>query len=146
MTEKRLSQYRCRWCDGEVVRPRRTWCSDACVLEFTRRHHQAAFRSFVWDNSSGHCAECRIDLKALENLLASLDYLVRGELRRLLGFSGHGFNDLWEADHILPQRLGGAELDPKRNGRVLCRRCHTKKTQQDVIAIKQFDLALKESA
>lgn len=27
----------CTWCGGEVKKPRRTWCSDACVEEFRRR-------------------------------------------------------------------------------------------------------------
>ena len=131
---KRLSLHRCRWCDGEVELPRRTWCSDACVLEFTRRNHQASFAAYVWSLSNKCCAVCRMDIDAAERLYRSLDLTRRDKLREMIGLPRDGH--FWEADHIVPQAFNGHELDPKHNGRVLCRRCHNDKTQQDREAIR----------
>jgi 5-methylcytosine-specific restriction endonuclease McrA len=123
-----------------VKKPRRSWCSDACVLEFTQRYHQGAFRSAVWNWSDKRCAVCRIDLDALGKLLESLEYGQRGAVRAALGYLGHGYaDDLWQADHIVPKLFDGGELDPKRNGRILCRRCHSEKTKLDIQAKKDFE-------
>ena len=133
--DKKLSPHPCRWCGGKVEKPRRTWCSDRCVSEFTNRHHQAAFAKFVWENSYKRCADCHIDLEAYGKLLRSLDFAKREALSKLVGLP---ISNYWQADHIVPQAFGGDELDPKVNGQVLCHRCHSKKTALDIAAIKML--------
>jgi 5-methylcytosine-specific restriction endonuclease McrA len=157
----KLSPHPCTWCKGPVQSPRRRWCSDACVTEFKIRYHQAEFREFVWNNSDKRCALCRVRLEKLEELFKRAraayqkNYLdpkesQRGErwLRRLVRRFPWAFNEtvlnrywvslrhLWEADHIVPQALGGQDLDPRTNGRVLCRRCHSRKTADDIKTIR----------
>lgn len=132
--EPKLSPHPCRWCGGPVKRPRRTWCSEECVMEFTRRYHQASFRLFVWNRSDKRCNRCGINLEAYEALLRSVQSGERTKLRAALGFSDH---HSWEADHIVPQQFGGDELDPKLNGQVLCERCHHEKTKLDCAAIRE---------
>lgn len=149
-----FSKHKCRWCQGKVRKPRRTWCSDECVRAFTSRNHQAAFNSLVWAQSDKKCAVCRIDLDALDNLIRSVrsfDFREAKEkangslcnqrelVRQLKGLFGLDKKDhLWEADHILPQELGGKELNPKLNGRVLCTACHSEKTQYDRQMIRSY--------
>lgn len=48
----------CSWCDAEVVKPRRSWCSDACVAEFWDRDSNT-IRSRVLTRDKGKpCSIC----------------------------------------------------------------------------------------
>jgi 5-methylcytosine-specific restriction endonuclease McrA len=91
----------CRWCSGRVVRPRRTFCGDACVHEWKIRSSPEYVRDQIKKRDKGRCRLCGVNV-------------VRARLK-------------WEADHILPVADGGGEcgLD---NYRLLCRPCHLRVT------------------
>lgn len=137
----------CRWCGTEVERPRRTWCSDACVDEWMVRSSNARLRSVVFKRDGGICALCGLDTGLLERILRrfsrSLDgmplvvpegerlYNVRLGVRRAM-YEQLGFipdRTFWEADHIVPVVRGGGScgLD---NIRTLCRPCHVQVTRE----------------
>jgi 5-methylcytosine-specific restriction enzyme A len=56
----------CRWCLGAVEKPRRSFCSDACVQEWKRRTDFAITRRMVFDRDGGQCQLCRRDCQALD--------------------------------------------------------------------------------
>jgi 5-methylcytosine-specific restriction enzyme A len=108
---------RCRWC-GELVRPpRRTWCSEACVREWTVRTSGSFVRSYVWERDQGVCAECGADTSEMRRLRDGTEYRV-------------GLQGEWDADHIVPVWKGGglAGLDGYQT---LCKTCHSAKTAAD---------------
>jgi len=56
----------CRWCCGPVPKPRRSWCSDACVEAYKIRADGGYARSKVFERDNGICAVCRVDTEALQ--------------------------------------------------------------------------------
>jgi len=54
----------CRWCAGPVQRPRRSWCSDACVEAYKIRADGGYARMKVFERDRGICAVCGIDTEA----------------------------------------------------------------------------------
>lgn len=125
----------CRWCQVEVPKGRRTFCSDACVHEWNLRSNPAYLRDQVFRRDRGVCAECGRDCEALYQELRQLrradvkQYRDRAAVLRQQGFNtsdvygGSTRGDLWQADHIVPVAEGGGEcgLD---NLRTLCSPCH----------------------
>lgn len=51
----------CRFCDGQVSRPRRTFCSDRCVHEWRMRSSRSYARYIVWLRDQGICEMCGVD-------------------------------------------------------------------------------------
>lgn len=62
----------CRWCQVEVPKGRRTFCSDSCVHEWSLRSNPAYLREMVFRRDRGVCAECSRDCEALYLELTSL--------------------------------------------------------------------------
>lgn len=60
---------RCRWCGNEVQAPRRTWCSDACVEQYTLLTDPAKFRPYVFERAHGRCQLCNVDLARRQRLI-----------------------------------------------------------------------------
>jgi hypothetical protein len=51
----------CRWCGTEVTPPRRTFCGDDCVHEWSVRSSAAYARTKVWERDKGVCALCGVN-------------------------------------------------------------------------------------
>jgi len=100
---------------------------------------QAQLRALVWRRDRGKCALCGWDTEKLREVLAHAEAhyrtLVPREGRYLDGSTASflggvltdmglpaGRKELWDADHILPLILGGA--DTLKNLRTLCIPCH----------------------
>ena len=56
----------CRWCGKQVSKPRRTFCSEACVVEWRVRSSRSYMREFLWQRDSGVCAECGLNTSDFE--------------------------------------------------------------------------------
>lgn len=71
----------CRWCEGPVQPPRRTFCGPPCIHEWKLRSNAGYLRRCVFERDRGKCAQCgRTDAT-------------------------------WEADHILSVVEGGGSCD-----------------------------------
>lgn len=164
MTTERFARYRftdkgvCRWCGKPPPKGRRSWCSDACVEEFTVRAWPQKMRQKTLERDRGVCAACGRDCVALEERLrrwlASEPPMAPGQLYRVrpeespeharrrlrrcrlaarLGVTdGSAWHpvvrSLWEADHIVPVVEGGGGCGLD-NIRTLCRCCHKAETR-----------------
>lgn len=123
---------RCRWCGTREIPPRRSsWCSDACVAEFTIRRG-IGLRARVQARDKGVCAACGLDcVKMRRDLGPGTRYITPDRIADLerQGWTRRDFvrKSLWDADHILPVEHGGGAcgLD---NLQTLCRPCHRRKT------------------
>ena len=129
----------CRWCDGLVSPPRRTFCSDECVHEWRLRRQPQYVRGLLRQRDRGHCALCARDtLMLMHRVMLAMRSVHREERKltamrvlegtgyRLEGdFHNEGF--YWQADHKLAVADGGGScgLD---NFQTLCTPCHTEKT------------------
>ncbi len=84
----------CRWCGGEVPKPRRTFCSPACADEWQIRSNPGYARQKVWERDHGVCSQC-----------------------------GKPSPSDWECHHVVAVAEGGGEcgLDGLVT---LCRSCH----------------------
>lgn len=127
----------CRFCQTEVPRGRRTFCSDRCVKEYRIRSSGAALRAAVYERDRGVCALCGRDCAALEQELWRLrerrwqsdQDMERYQARlRELALSPYQLH-VWEADHIVPVAEGGGECGLE-NIRTLCIWCHRKVTAE----------------
>jgi 5-methylcytosine-specific restriction enzyme A len=137
VSEERLAAYRkgaCRWCDGSVAPPRRTFCSEACVHQWKLRSNPHYRRQHVFKRDGGICAQCRRDCHVLQRDLNLLLYAnpsrYEAEVERLQ--LGKGFRlgkSLWEADHVVAVFDGGGSCD-LYNLQTLCFLCHRKKTAE----------------
>ena len=117
----------CRWCQLEVPKGRRTFCSEFCVNEWRMRTSPGYLRELVFERDHGVCAACGVDTEAeLRRLKRS-----RGANRKVLlghwGLDRLWRRSLWDADHILPVAEGGGECDLD-NIRTLCLKCHHQAT------------------
>lgn len=129
----------CRWCQGDVYAPRRTFCSDNCVHEHRLRTNNKYLRECVYKRDKGICAECSIDTKLIAKELKQYHYksVRHKELLVKYGISekrkiwkrkyGGG---LWDADHIKPVCKGGG-LCGLENMKTLCILCHKAKTKKE---------------
>jgi 5-methylcytosine-specific restriction enzyme A len=110
----------CRWCRGLVARPRRTFCSDACVHEWKIRSSPWYVRQQVRKRDKGICQRCGFHVtKAHREWTRSKPPASDRAARK----AWRAAKPRWEADHIIPVADGGGEcgLD---NYRLLCRPCH----------------------
>jgi 5-methylcytosine-specific restriction endonuclease McrA len=132
----------CKWCGDKVPKPRRDWCSEACVKEFNLL---SMLDRLIYQRDGGKCRGCGLDFGKLQRIdnayrgfchewdgiLRALDrptpyYWYRGiwEQMGLADRRGH----LWEIDHIRPMSLGG--LTHPDNLRLLCIECHKAETKK----------------
>jgi 5-methylcytosine-specific restriction endonuclease McrA len=114
---------RCRWCNNETPRGRRTFCSDTCVHEWKLRTDPGYLRDKVFARDRGLCGACGIDTIALRRDLRKLDYAARRRFLKDWGLAEGSRKSLWDADHILPVAEGGGQCD-LANMRTLCLKCH----------------------
>ena len=122
----------CRYCNGSIKPPKRTFCSPECVHEYRLRTSGSYLRAQVYLRDGGICAICNTDTKVLAKTISQLDPLdpareillkennIHSTRKIKLRKCGGG---LWDADHIVQVVDGGGEcgLD---NIRTLCIRCH----------------------
>ena len=119
----------CRWCRIEVPKGRRTFCSDACVHEWSLRTDPGYLREQVFARDHGVCAQCGVDTIALRRDMRKLDYAARRQFLRKWKLSENSRKSLWDADHVLPVAEGGGQCNLS-NMRTLCLLCHRKATAE----------------
>lgn len=126
----------CRFCQQEVPKGRRTFCSDLCVHHHKLRTQPGYVRSCLAKRDKGVCAECGLDTQAEAKRLMATRPGSRGdfaawctEFEERLGASpgSRNYYRYWDADHVKPVAEGGGEcgLD---NYQTLCILCHKAKT------------------
>jgi 5-methylcytosine-specific restriction protein A len=140
----------CRWCNQEVPKGKRSFCSDACVHEHKIRTNPGYVREQLWERDQGVCAACGFDLKQFKATWGNHFHEIRALpqhrwkaveeiMSELLDRMGqqYGRRDLpiwpgetlWNADHILEVVNGGGECGLE-NYQTLCIPCHKAKTRQ----------------
>lgn len=122
----------CRYCNGPIIPPKRTFCSTDCVHEYRLRSSGSYLRQHVYLRDRGVCAICGLDTKELAKQLSQLgqsdparDVLLkqnRIHSTRKIKLKKYG-GGLWDADHIVPVKKGGGECGLE-NIRTLCIQCH----------------------
>jgi 5-methylcytosine-specific restriction protein A len=90
----------CRYCRQEVQPPRRTFCGDECVHQYSIRSSPRYARAHVLKRDHGICALCGSDESATGD---------------------------WQADHVIPVVEGGGECGLLRT---LCTPCHKRVTRE----------------
>jgi 5-methylcytosine-specific restriction protein A len=148
----------CRWCCGKLPKRKRTFCSEACVLEWRRRTTWSITRRLVFDRDLGRCQACQLDCRDLEvtRLTSGLQRAiaraaggtVRPDPNEVLADAASWSTALtraitwrvrhrvpldhgaWEVDHVEPVSLGGDWFD-MGNLACLCVPCHRAKTARD---------------
>jgi 5-methylcytosine-specific restriction endonuclease McrA len=116
----------CRWCNTEVPRGRRSFCSDDCVHEHKLRSDPGYLRAQVFQRDRGICAECGLDTEKLRRRLRRLPR--RERLRNASSMGVDPMRSLWHADHVIPVIEGGGQCD-LANMRTLCVPCHKQATR-----------------
>ncbi len=132
----------CRWCETEVEPPRRTFCSEKCVHEWSLRSNNRYLREYIYRYQRGICSLCGLDTRLLR-------IKIEDKIADLLGKYGEGWEksqdwvsflknikythkesgiSLWHADHIKPVSDGGGMCGPE-NFRTLCVPCHKEITK-----------------
>lgn len=119
----------CRYCQLEVPKGRRTFCSDWCVEEWKLRTDPGHLRERVFERDRGVCAICRIDCYREWIRIKRLRWERRQLALAAWGLKPRSRQSLWDADHILPVAEGGGECDLS-NLRTLCLHCHRKVTAE----------------
>ena len=120
----------CRWCNKEVLPPRRTLCSEECSHELKLRISGRYLRDCVYMRDKGICKICNLDTKLIAKEANKLNGTSREEylknnmisLKRKIWIKKHG-GGLWDADHIVRVADGGG-LCGLDNMRTLCIPCH----------------------
>ena len=127
----------CRWCNGSVIPPKRTFCSAECVHQHRLRTQPRYLRQCCYDRDKGICSNCGIDTKQtakmarsfttgseeLKGFLKQYNITIKRKIhKRKLG------GGLWDADHINPVVQGGG-LCGLENIQTLCIACHKIKTK-----------------
>ena len=117
----------CRWCNAEVGKRRRTFCSDACVHEWKLRTNPGYLREKVFERDKGICAVCGVDTIALRKDMRKLDFAARRKFLKEWKVKEGSRKSMWDADHTVPVAEGGGQCD-LANMRTLCLRCHREAT------------------
>ncbi|HKX31058.1 MAG TPA: HNH endonuclease [Blastocatellia bacterium] len=139
---------RCRWCEAEVPKGRRSFCGDDCVHQHRLRSDPGYLREQVFNRDRGLCAACGVDCDRIERAFKRL--LRKAGLKishypRILERYPDRYGPLevfreqfpwfkpqlsaWAADHIVPVVEGGGECGLE-NLRTLCLGCHAVATRQ----------------
>ncbi len=119
----------CRWCQLEILAPRRrTFCSAYCVHQWRLRSDPGYLRDQVFARDRGLCALCATDTVAAYRELKRSRGKARAEALALWGLASPAARrSLWDADHLLPVAEGGGQCDLD-NLRTLCLPCHREQT------------------
>ena len=117
----------CRWCNSEVPKGRRTFCSDACVHEWKLRTDPGYLREKVFARDRGVCSKCAVDTIALRRDMRKLDFAARRQFLKRWKLAENSRKSLWDADHVIPVAEGGGQCDLS-NMRTLCLLCHREAT------------------
>ena len=148
----------CRWCGLDVKRlskARRTFCSDACVHEFSIRSSSSYIRQYIAKRDKYKCQICGLDCKGFlrklwtyvnERVLAGKKVATSpkpGSWQEMkLAFEMEFFQShnmewvntanrstFYDIDHIVPVVEGGHQCG-EENLRTLCLSCHRKETKE----------------
>jgi 5-methylcytosine-specific restriction endonuclease McrA len=127
----------CRYCNQEVPKGRRSFCSDECIHQHKILTNPGYVRDLIYERDKGICSDCGLDTdkakKRIYDALKSetIHFSVMKDswyFHKWLGIPANR-TSIWDADHIKPvaQGGGGCGLD---NYQTLCIWCHKKKTKQ----------------
>lgn len=139
----------CRWCDGLVPPPKKTFCSEHCIHEWKLRTQPEYRRPYILDRTKGVCEICGTNTFELQERLQYLTAQATNDFGQPwhqsgpvwpIGFgavlheaASHGVSlaktfvllrrkHPYDVDHIVPLVEGGGHgLD---NLRLLCIGCH----------------------
>ena len=121
----------CRYCETEVPKNRKTFCSTDCVHEWKIRTQPAYVRVCVLKRDDGICAQCKRDaiILSLElQILKRKDHAAWLEWHKVNGVSC-ARTSMWDADHIESVSEGGGECGLS-GYQTLCILCHNSKTKK----------------
>lgn len=145
----------CRWCDGLVPPPKKTFCSEPCIHEWKLRTQPEYRRPYLMDRTKGCCEVCGTDTVELQRRLRHATTAATNQLGRPwyqagpvwpVGFGAvlaeaalHGLSPAktfvllrrkhpYDVDHIVPLVEGGEH--GLENLRVVCLGCHDTLTAQ----------------
>jgi len=123
----------CRKCHGEIAKGsgRRTFCSEACVVEWKIRTQPEFAAEQVHSRDKGICALCQRDCDALHRKIRVTKWARRGRRMAELGLPAYLLRRrrYWEVDHIRPVVEGGGSCGLE-NLRTLCWECPRKVTRE----------------
>lgn len=112
----------CRWCQQEVPKGRRSFCSEGCVTEHCIRTDPTFVRKAVFKRDAGVCAICRFDTEKMKRVLeharssladltgerwANLYWFHKAAADILRAIQWEDYRSNWQADHIRPVAEGG---------------------------------------
>src|SRR4029077_12239863 len=97
----------CRWCEGAVQAPRRTFCSNEGVHQWNLRSNVGYRRKKVFERDGGICEACGRDCRVLERDLLKLLYENSSACDETLGKLGLTRRSYGELDRRLPVDLKG---------------------------------------
>jgi 5-methylcytosine-specific restriction endonuclease McrA len=132
-----------------VPKPKRSFCSDACVHEWKVRTDPNYARDCVLSRDNGICAKCgrdtiawwhelQLELRQAGFGIAPEICAARAAVYRRHGLSARGPGQrvsLWDVDHITPVSEGGGECGLE-GLRTLCVICHRNET--DALTARRY--------
>jgi 5-methylcytosine-specific restriction protein A len=137
----------CRYCQQEVMPPRKTFCSMNCIHLYRIQSDPVYAKKVVQERDNGVCAHCAVDtiiqhqeLKKLWTSLCAERVDAKADPRwkafeaehlKPLGITFHRFsgNRLWDLDHVKEVAEGGGSCGGT-NLATLCIKCHKEKTKK----------------
>src|SRR5690606_1596793 len=107
---KRKGKYHCRVCDKILLPWIQNYCSEECQEHFRICCWLDYARDAVYNRDKAVCQNCGLDTQALRNrLLTYPEKVIQRYLRYTNMYRSTG-EHLWEVDHIIPVKDGGAKL------------------------------------
>lgn len=123
----------CRRCSSEIAKGsgRRTFCGEACVVEWKIRTQPEFAAERVHERDQGVCAQCQRDCDALFRKIRVTKRARRPQRMQELGLPAYllARRRYWEVDHITPVVEGGGCCG-LANLRTLCWQCHKQATRE----------------
>jgi len=123
----------CRRCSAEIAKGsgRRTFCSEACVIDWKIRTQPEFAAEQVHARDKGVCLSCARDCDALQRKIRVTKWARRKRRMAELGLPEYLRNRrrYWEVDHIQPVVEGGGSCGLE-NLRTLCWECHRRVTRE----------------